>query len=260
MIFFLFDITVVEISISSKKIPDDFDVLQNLKPGIPQLLNVYQARDARQNDDAIKLLTDHLKEKAADRYYFSWKSFKQRFKQYQSQYPKKRKEHFNLANEQITTYPPETHWILPFKNLKDDEVTAYELRHLARQQKSFDMALMFYYFDKDKKYLDYWVRQVADLNHAFSKGAYDDAGNGVYESFRAGKRIHNRLLCHHAYLASEKYDWKSQLLLIKTFLHHGAQLQKRTLKYRQEIIIPGASWRFLKSLLCCQIFKSQIYG
>ncbi len=122
------------------------------------------------------------------------------------------------------------------------------------------MALMFYYFDKDKKYLDYWVRQVADLNHAFSKGAYDDAGNGVYESFRAGKRIHNRLLCHHAYLASEKYDWKSQLLLIKTFLHHGAQLQKRTLKYRQEIIIPGASWRFLKSLLCCQIFKSQIYG
>ncbi|HEX9971016.1 MAG TPA: heparinase II/III family protein, partial [bacterium] len=221
-----------ENSISPKTIPSELNLLQNLKPGNPDLKQIYQMRNAGKADQAIQLLVEYLKQKSADCYYFDWKHFKQRFKQYRSQYPEQRQDHFDLANEQMTTYPPETNWILPFKNLKGDEVTAYELRHLARQQKSFDMALMFYYLDEDDKYLDYWVRQVADLNQAFSEAAYDDAGNGIYESFRAGKRIHNWLFCHHAYFVSEKYTWQSQLLLIKTFLHHGARLQKETQKYR----------------------------
>jgi len=218
--------------ISYKMIPSEIDLLINLKSDIPELAKIYQLRDADKTDQAIQLLVEYLKQKSADCYYFDWKDFKQRFEHYRKQYPEKQKEHFKLANDQITTYPPETNWILPFKNLRGNEVTAYELRHLARQQKSYDMALMFYYLDGDEKYLDYWVRQVADLNQAFSEGAYDDAGNGVYESFRAGKRIHNWLFCHNAYLALKQYHWKSQLLLIKTFLHHGARLQQETKKYR----------------------------
>jgi hypothetical protein len=218
--------------ISHKMIPSEIDLLINLKSDIPELAKIYQLRDIGDTDQAIQLLVDYIKQKSADRYYFNWKNFVQRFKQYQGQYPEKRQEHFKLANDQMTTYPPETNWILPFKNLKGAEVTAYELRHLARQQKSFDMALMFHFSGEDDNYLDYWVRQVADLNRAFSDNAYDDAGNGIYESYRAGRRIHNWLFCHHAYLASEKYNWQSQLLLIKTFLHHGAQLQRETQKYR----------------------------
>ena len=38
----------------------------------------------------------------------------------------------------------------------------------------------------------------------------------------------NWLLTHNAFLASDKYNWKDQIELIKTFLHTGAQLQKRT--------------------------------
>lgn len=218
--------------ISPEKIPSEADLLANLKPDIPELAKIYQLLDAGRSDQAIKLLVEYFKQKSADRYYFNWKNFKQRFEQYQNQYPEQQKEHFDLATEQITTYPPETSWRLPFKNLKGRDVTAYELRHLARQQKSFDIALAFYYLNEHEKYLDYWVRQVADLNRAFSVGAYDDAGNGIYESYRAGRRIHNWLFCHHAYLATEKYDWQSQLLLIKTFLHHGARLQQETKKYR----------------------------
>lgn len=219
-------------SISPKQIPSELDLLKNLKLEIPELQGIYQLRDTGKTDQAIQLLVECLKQKSADRYYFNWKNFKQRFKQYRDQFPEMRQKHLDLASEQMKTYPPETNWILPFKNLRGDQVTAYELRHLARQQKSFDMALMFYYLDEDEKYLDYWVRQVADLNRAFADNAYDDAGNGIYESYRAGRRIHNWLFCHHAYLASEKYNWQSQLLLINTFLHHGAQLQKETQKYR----------------------------
>jgi len=131
----------------------------------------------------------------------------------------------------MTHFGPETQWYLPFYDLTGENVTAYQLRHLARQQKSADMALVYYYENEDEKYIDYFVRQVADLNRAFDAGEYDDAGNGVFERFRAGKRIHNWLFAHHAYLASEKYNWESQYLLIGTFLHHGAQLQKRTANY-----------------------------
>ncbi|RQV93844.1 hypothetical protein EH221_08550 [bacterium] len=230
--FFGFPIFASETTISPNAVPSDLDLLQNLKSDIPALTEIYRLRDMGKTEQAIKLLVEYLKQKSADRFYFDWKYFKQRFNQYRKQYPEMRQEHFDLSSEQMTTFPPETNWILPFKNLRGKEVTAYELRHLARQQKSYDMALIYYYLNEDDKYLDYWVRQVADLNRAFSEGAYDDAGNGVYESFRAGKRIHNWLFCHNAYLASNKFHWQSQLLLIKTFLHHGAQLQQETQKYR----------------------------
>ncbi len=213
---------------SHKSIPSNVDLLQNLKPDIEGLSAVYGAQD---KNEALKLLCNHLKAKAAERYYLNWQNFHRRFEDYARNYPDLKKKHFDLAKEQMSTYPPETSWILPFINLHGKEVTAYELRHLARQQKSFDIALKFYYTDEDTSCLNYFVRQVADLNRAFVAGEYDDAGNGIYESYRAGRRIHNWLFCHNACLASDKYTWQDQLLVIKTLLHHGAQLLKRTKKF-----------------------------
>lgn len=104
--------------ISPEKIPSAPDLLQNLEPNIPGLAEIYQLRDAGKTDQAIQLLVAYLKQKSADRYYFNWKNFKQWFQYYRSQYPEQRQEHLELATEQMTTYPPETNWILPFKNLK----------------------------------------------------------------------------------------------------------------------------------------------
>ncbi len=207
---------------------DDDQLLAAIAPDIPELRDVYEARDDGRTLEALEMLAQYFKNRSADRYYFDWRRFRERFDEYQVAYPDRRRAHFEIAALHMSAYAPETSWELPFKNLRGQDVTAYQLRHLARQQKASDMALVYYYSGEDSTYLRYFVRQVADLNRAFKQGRYDDEGNGVYERFRAGKRVHNWLFCHHAYLATDQYQWQDQVLLIKTFLHHGAQLARRT--------------------------------
>jgi len=218
--------------IPADKILSDNDLLNYIKNNINGLHKVYVAKQNREGEKALNLLAMYFKQKAGERYYFNWHNFKERFDEYSNLYPKMRQKHEKLAKYHITTFSPETKWELPFKNRRGEEVSAYELRHLARQQKSFDMALSCYYRDGDSSYFNYFIRQVADLNRAFEEGEYDNGGNAIYESFRAGKRIHNWLFCYNAYQSLEQFDWEKQILLIKTFLHHGAQLQKRTKKNR----------------------------
>ena len=212
-------------------IPTDVEIFSALKMSSTELRKTVDLFKRGKVDSAKIVLTGYYKATSAVRYYFNWENFEDRFRDYQTIYPEARKEHYNLAKYQMKHYGAETRWQLPFQDLTGEDVTAYQLRHLARQQKSADIALVYYYEHEDMQYLDYFQHQVNDLNRAFDAREYDDAGNGIYESFRAGKRIHNWLFAHHAYLASEAYDWQSQYLLIKTFLHHAAQLQKRTAKY-----------------------------
>lgn len=220
----------------SGKIPDDHiptdkEIFAALDTSITDVKEAVNLFNCGQIDSAKIVLTEYFKDKSADRYYFSWHKFYERFYEYQILYPNAKKEHFKATKYQMDHFGAETSWILPFKDLTGKEVTAYELRHLARQYRSADMTLMYYYENENEKYLDYFIRQVKNLNQAFESGQYDNAGNGIYENYRAGLRIHNWLFDHHAYLASQKYSWEDQWLMIKTFLHHAAQLQKSTRKY-----------------------------
>jgi len=86
------------------------------------------------------------------------------------------------------------------------------------------MALIHYYQNQESNHILYFTEQVASLNKAFIYGKYDDDGNGIYESYRAGRRIHNWLFCHAAYMSDSSYTIDRQSLLIRTFLHHGAYL------------------------------------
>lgn len=218
-------------SISAKRIPDDMTIFNNLQDDEPALRSIKMLYQSGEIDSARLKLCDYFKNRAAERYYFDWRAFPQRFAEYNRLYPKAYEQHQAQARYQMQHFPPETHWRLPFQDLTGKAVTAYELRHLARQYRAVDLALMFYYQQEAPAYLDYFLRQVADLNRAFVAGDYDDAGNAIYESFRGGLRVQNWLFCHHAYLASSLYDHQSQYLLIKTLLHHGAQLQKRTQRF-----------------------------
>ncbi len=211
---------------------EDAELLQLLRADDPALQPVIRLREAGQTGAAITGLLDHLRQTAAGRYFFNWQNFPARFADYQRRYPEMRGRHARLAEYQMAHFAPETQWQLPFVDLTGDSVTAYQLRHLARQQKSADMALMFYYEQqKNNRYPDYFVRQMADLNRAFAAGAYDDAGNGIYERYRAGRRVQNWLFCHNAYLGSEDYTDAHQLLFLKTMLHHAAQLARRTERF-----------------------------
>ena len=211
-------------------IPEDDQVFLFLKEisGLKQVQDYYARGKTEQ---AWTALTDSVKERSKNRYYFDWSDFLFLIEDYEKAYPGIFEDkHRPLAEYHISRYAPETHWKLPFQNLLGEEVTAYELRHLARQQKSADMTLI-YFFYNDKPYLDYWTRQVADLMQAYEAGDYDDEGNGIFEYYRAGRRIHNWLFNHHAYYNSPDYSVENQKLLIKTFIYHGHDLAERTRKY-----------------------------
>ena len=212
--------------INSETIPMETDILFALRDSLSGLEDVYNLRDAGKIVEASINLARYFKTNLGKRYYFNWKQFPDRLNDYKYQYPEAMAGHHSLSHYQKTTFGAKTSWKLPFRDLKDKEVTAYELRHLARQQKSADMALM-YFTDNDEENLEYFVTQVADLNRAFTESAYDDAGNGIYEVFRAGKRVQNWMFCHNVYLSSAEYSDENQMLLIRTLMHHGAQLAKR---------------------------------
>ncbi len=205
-------------------IPSDSVLLYALKPGIPSLNQVYQARDRGDFPSALQRLAQHFKETAKSRYYFSWQDFPEKYGQYLQDYPHSLNSHARMSAEMKAMYAPDTQWQLPFKNLRGEDVTAYRLRHLARQSKHPDMVMMYFADPPERENLKYWTQQMADLNRAFTAGAYDDAGNGVYEVFRAGKRTHHWLLGHHSYLSSSEYSSKDQIESMRTFLHTAAQL------------------------------------
>lgn len=218
-------------NIPKDRILSDEELLFTLTANNSNLENVYGFRDKNDIDESLKALAYYFKEKLSEKYLFNWKVFDKKFKEYYKLYRTEIDNHSRRANEQMSEFPSSAKWMLPMLDNNGVEVTAYRLRHLARQHKSVDIALDYFAKDKQSSHLDYFINQVKSLNHAFTNNEYDDAGNGIYESFRCGYRVINWLFVHNAFLSSDKYEWKDQILLIKTLLHHGAQLYKRTAKF-----------------------------
>ncbi|MBT3750524.1 MAG: heparinase [Bacteroidetes bacterium] len=218
--------------IKFSEIPSDSVLLYALAPNIPGLKRVYKSRDKGDWESALNYLVDYFKETAKTRYYFSWEDFPDKYIKYFNIFPNRLEYHRENSAYLKARYGTDTHWELPFKNLKGEDVTAYRLRHLARQSKHPDMVMMYFAEQPESENLSYWNGQMFDLNQAFAAGKYDDEGNGVYEVFRAGKRTHHWLFGHHAYLSTPDYTWKNQLESIRTFLHTAAQLAERGKKPR----------------------------
>jgi len=207
-------------------VPDNRALWQNLDFTYPGLAAIQQFPPKK----AIEQLAIYFKNRAAQRYYFNWRHFKERLAGYLEQFPEKKKDHLRLAEEQMYTYRAKTGWQLPLKTPKGQSITSYQFRHLARQSKIPDVAISYYLTDEKRKYLDYFLSQVRSLNTAFARKEIETGGNAVFEKFRAGKRVHHWLFNHHAFLATPSYTPKDQLLLVRTFLHHAQILAHITRK------------------------------
>ena len=192
-------------------------------------------REFREDPEkALKALAEYLRAAYAECYYFDWRNASGRFADYRRRFPEREVSHRRLAAIHAGLYPAEARWKLPYRNLLGDEVTAYELRHLARQHKVLDMAFVHHYDGGDPAPVDYFSTQMRSLNAAFEAGEFEDdnGGNGVYESFRAGYRVMNWLQIHALFLGSESYDWRDQLDLVRSLLHTAAILQRKNVSFR----------------------------
>jgi hypothetical protein len=192
-------------------------------------------REFREDPEkALKALAEYLRAAYAQRYYVDWRNAPNRFADYRRRFPEREVSHRRLAAIHTGLYPAAARWKLPYRNLLGDEVTAYELRHLARQHKVLDMAFVHHYDGGAPAPVDYFSTQMRSLNAAFEAGEFEDdnGGNGVYESFRAGYRVMNWLQIHALFLGSESYDWRDQLDLVRSLLHTAAILQRKNVSFR----------------------------
>lgn len=177
-----------------------------------------------------KILTEELagyfREKFSERYFYNYKTVNDRFYEYAKLYPNASENHISRGLDHQQKFFANTVWKLPFNYKNGEAVNAYELRHLARQHKMVDIALAYFYQQKDTQYIDYFTEQVSSLNIALSQNKFEtiEDGNGVYEAFRSGYRVLNWLEIHNLFLGEKAYSDKEQLTTIATLLQHGASL------------------------------------
>lgn len=199
-------------------------------PELERIVAIYEEQPAK----GLEALASYFREAFSRRYFFDWRKLDSRFAYYAGHFPSKRAGHQQMTGIHMGLYPASTRWKLPFRNLKGDEVSAYEYRHLARQHKMLDMAFMYHYEQGNPEYVHYFNAQRDSLNEAFTLGQYEDrsGGNGAYESFRAGYRVMNWLQVHAFYLGSADYGWQDQLETIRTLLHTAAVLYEKNPGFR----------------------------
>lgn len=178
-------------------------------------------------------LASYFRQKFEERFFYDWKTVEQRFASYNELYGNQRL-HTQRAEDHLSKYADSTQWKLPFNYLFGDPVNAYALRHLARQHKMVDIAYLYFYENRNPKYIRYFTRQMQSLNAALVQGEYEkiEDGNGVYEVFRSGYRILNWLSIHNLFLGEEPYTDEDQLYTIATLLQHGKHLYERNSQFR----------------------------
>lgn len=180
------------------------------------------------------VLAKYFRQKFAERYFFNWENAHKRFDKYKDTYPKNYSFHRERALDHLSKFTDSTQWVLPFNYLNGEAVNAYALRHLARQHKMLDIALYYFYQDKDPKYIRYFLNQQHSLNSAVLQNKYEkiEDGNGVFEAFRSGYRVLNWLEIHNLFLGEQAYSDKDQLITIATLLQHGANLFENNQKFQ----------------------------
>ncbi|WP_025742599.1 heparinase II/III family protein [Aquimarina pacifica] len=186
------------------------------------------------NTISQKELASYLRDQFADRYFYNWKTFDQRFENYTKTYPSRQKTHESRAKDHMGKFEGSTTWKLPFNYLNGKPVNAYALRHLARQHKMIDVAFEYHYKNSDTTFLNYFTDQMQSLNTSLTQQAYEkiEDGNGVYEAFRSGYRVLNWFRIHAMFLSQKEYSDTEQLTTIATLLQHGAHLHKTNAKFK----------------------------
>ena len=199
----------------------------------PALQNIQKAY-AKNKENGLKELAKYFKKVYGQRYYFHWEDVDKRFPRYENDFKKIMTRRAKKKDIHLSLYPADTQWKRPFVNLQGNHVTAYELRHLARQHKVLDMAYSHLAEDRNPAYVMYFTTQMRSLNKAFTNKVYadDSSGNGVFESYRAGTRVINWLEIHAFYLGSTDYTWRDQIDFIRSMLLEGAILNKKNQKFK----------------------------
>ncbi|WP_252191126.1 heparinase II/III family protein [Polaribacter sp. Q13] len=219
------------ISVYGQKIPSKKSIkITELANLLNDDVKKYLSKDGK---ITVKKLASYFREKFSERYFYNYKTVDNRFIEYANLYPKAAESHTERSLDHLAKFSSKPSWKLPFNYQNGNPVNAYALRHLARQHKMVDIALYYFYKEKDARYIDYFTAQMQSLNTALEQNKFEtiEDGNGVYESFRSGYRILNWMQIHNLFLGEEAYSDKDQLNTIATLLQHASYLYEVNQKF-----------------------------
>lgn len=225
-IIFITSIQLLSQSAWLTDLPTNKEIFESLSDENPEIVTIKKVAES-DVDEALKKLAAYYREKFSNSYFFDWKKFENKFDEYKNLYPTQIESHSLRKNLHLDLFPATANWKLPILALNGENISAYQLRHLARQHKMIDIAFM-YHYEKDPRYVKYFIDQMLSLNVAFEENNYAQDGNGVFEYFRAGYRVLNWFLVHNIFLKSEHYSDANQFEFIRTMIYHGAVLRENT--------------------------------
>ena len=232
IIIVLFQLNTILLGESSTdKVVTDSSFVENLKSINDKVIDIKAEYFNGNKEKALIELADYFSLSMSKRYFFSWKNFNNRLKYYSEIYSSNIENHIKNANVHMNLFNADTKWNLPMISKSGKQISAYELRHLARQHKSLDIMFTYYNSDQAEEYINYLTTQLNSLAEHYYTGDYEKKGNAIFEVFRAGYRMFNWLFLYNSLLASPDFTWRNQIDFIKTFYYHTIELQKVTSKF-----------------------------
>lgn len=212
-----------------KSVPDPDGFIISLLENNPAFMAEAGAFSGNRDEDIEKVAL-YFSGKMKERFYFNPDNVGDMLLEYNKTYPDVSENHFRRAEEMAGLYPPASDWNLPMKGTNGKDITAYELRHLARQHKAVDMAYTILNNTSSDNYKKFISYMVFSLEEAYRSDSYEKGGNDVFESFRCGYRVFNWLMIYN--LLQSEFTAAEQFQFIQSFYYHGEELYRETEKFR----------------------------
>lgn len=124
VIFPVIAIASEKVDITKEYLTDEqlFSLLNDSNEEIRKIKSQYVNGEHK---EALTALTVYFKEKMSSSYFFDWKTFETRFKDYSKKYESKLSEHTRRKDEHLALHPAFTKWKLPLTGLNGIEITPY---------------------------------------------------------------------------------------------------------------------------------------
>lgn len=183
-------------------------------------------REALQEQDTIRALEElanYFQNRSNVNYFFGHTEIVERIDKFASLYPEETEKIQNSADKFIQTFGPNVDWQIPGSDLQGRAHTPNTIRELSRQREANDIVITGFLMN-DPSYWDMIKRHIQDFATDFEAGKTQTGPNHIFERFYAGLRARKWLGTHHFLLATPDYGWQEQILMIRLFMLHAAQL------------------------------------
>lgn len=206
------------------------ELFQYLDLSIPALAPISASLASGDTSGALTRYLRHLKTRTNPKYFVRSADMHQRVVSYAERHQEDLKYCDEATANYMKTYGTDADWRVPGRDLRGTPHTPNTVRFLARQLYAENFAVLATLKD-DRSYVDFQMRQLRDFLGDVERGDVERGGNDVFERFYGGHRVRNLMMFHQMLLTSNMLNDEDHLLLIRSFLLHGAIIIEKCSKF-----------------------------